>query len=63
MSSQVSFPEYKGFTLISFQTDESCRPKQLWLLMRHGTRLPSDSGLEAIRVKLPQLIKEVQGRV
>lgn len=33
---------------------------QLWLIARHGTRYPSDSGLDAIKTKLQKFIQKVR---
>lgn len=32
-----------------------CEPKKIWMIIRHGTRNPSDKQIELMRTRLPQL--------
>ncbi|XP_050297794.1 multiple inositol polyphosphate phosphatase 1 [Anthonomus grandis grandis] len=37
---------------------EGCTPKKIWMVVRHGTRNPSDKRIEAMNIRLPE-IKEL----
>ena len=37
---------------------DNCRPVQIWLVVRHGTRYPSKSGVRALKYEIPTLAEK-----
>ena len=46
-------------TTLDIPLGDNCRPMQLWLIVRHGTRYPSKSGVRALKYEIQVLAEKI----
>ena len=46
-------------TTLNIPLGESCRPVQVWLVFRHGTRYPKKKQLRALKNDIPKLLEKL----
>ena len=49
----------KNISNLNTLRGDTCRPAQIWLVVRHGTRYPTISGIRALKHEIPVLIEKI----
>ena len=49
----------KNISNLNILRGDTCRPAQIWLVVRHGTRYPTIAGIQALKHEIPVLIEKI----